>query len=185
MSKIDELLAKLRHVFNNLPKSYKTLLKTDDVHITHFENGGQFWYRGIKNYLDGLTLENYLQVKEKIEIDINTDGLPLFRSSKKKFWPILRHLVGTKNEPFVIAIYFGNSDPNNVQEFLQYFVNEADNLITNGYIRNERTYDFLIRHYILDAPAKELIKCCIGHNGYASCEKCTVWGERFDHRHVC
>ncbi|KMQ84294.1 hypothetical protein RF55_18030 [Lasius niger] len=43
MSKIDELLAKLQPVFNNLPKSYKTLLKTDDdIHITHFENGGQF-----------------------------------------------------------------------------------------------------------------------------------------------
>lgn len=107
MSKIDELLAKLRPVFNNLPKSYKTLLKTDDVHITQVENGGQFWYRGIQHYLDGLNLENYLQVKGKIEIDINTNGLPLFRSSKKKFWPILGHLIGTKNEPFIIAIFLG------------------------------------------------------------------------------
>jgi len=184
MSKIDELLAKLRPVFNNLPKSYKSLLKTSNVHITQFENGGQFWYRGIRNYLDGLNLTDYLQIKEKIEIDINTDGLPLFRSSKKKFWPILGYLVGTRNEPFVIAIYFGNSDPNNVQEFLQDFINEVENLMTNGYIQNERIYDFVIRHYVLDASARELIKCCIGHNGYASCEKCTVWGERVDHRRI-
>ncbi|XP_029172836.1 uncharacterized protein LOC114941846 [Nylanderia fulva] len=183
MSKIDELLAKLQPVFNNLPKCYKTLLKIDDdIHITHFENRGQFWYRGIKNYLDGLNLKKYLQVKQKIEIDINTDGLPLFRSSKKKFWPILGHLVGTKNYPFIIAIYFGNSDPNNVKEFLQDFVTEVDNLISNGYVRYGKTFIFLIRHYILDAPARELIKCCIGHNGYASCEKCTVWGERLDYR---
>ncbi|EFN72440.1 hypothetical protein EAG_00337, partial [Camponotus floridanus] len=104
------------------------------------------------------------------------------RSSKKKFWPILGHLVGTKNEPFVIAIYFGTSDPSDIEEFLQDFVNEAKNLINNGYVRNQRTYDFFIRHYILDAPARELIKCCIGHNAYASCEKCTVWGERSDNR---
>ncbi|XP_036143277.1 uncharacterized protein LOC118645707 [Monomorium pharaonis] len=182
MSKIDELIAKLRLVFHNLPKSYKTLLKTDDVYITRFENGGQFWYRGIQNYLDGLILRDYLQVNRKIEIDVNCDGFPLFRSSKKKFWPILRHLVATKNEPFIIAIYFGNSDSNNIQEFLQDFINEAENLTTNGYIRNERTYNFVIRHYVLDAPARELIKCCIGHNGYASCKKCTVWGERLDYK---
>jgi len=118
MSKIDELLAKLQPVFNNLLKSYKTLLKTDDdIHITHFENREQFWYRGVKNYLDGLNLKKYLQVKQKIKIDINTDGLPLFRSSKKKFWPILGHLVGIKNYPFIIAIYFGNSYPNNARVF--------------------------------------------------------------------
>ncbi|XP_025268961.1 uncharacterized protein LOC112639390 [Camponotus floridanus] len=92
------------------------------------------------------------------------------------------HLVGTKNEPFVIAIYFGTSDPSDIEEFLQDFVNEAKNLINNGYVRNQRTYDFFIRHYILDAPARELIKCCIGHNAYASCEKCTVWEERSDNR---
>lgn len=183
MSKIDELLAWLRPVFPNLPKSYKTLLGTaDNINIINFRNGGQFWYKGIKDNLDGFILEEYLQRKEKIEIDINTDGLPLFRSSKKKFWPILGHLVGTKNEPFVIAIYFGTSDPSDIEEFLQDFVNEAKNLIDNGYVRNQRTYDFFIRHYILDAPARELIKCCIGHNAYASCEKCTVWGERSDNR---
>lgn len=183
MSKIGELLAWLRLVFPNLPKSYKTLLGTpDNINIINFRNGGQFWYRGIKANLDRFILEEYLQTKGKIEIDINTDGLPLFRSSKKKFWPILVHLVGTKNESFVIALYFGKSDPSDVEEFLQDFVNETGNLINNGYVQNQRTYDFFIRHYVLDAPARELIKCCIGHNAYASCEKCTVWGERSANR---
>jgi len=45
------------------------------------------------------------------------------------------------------------------------------------YMQNERPYDFVIRHYVLDVPARDLIKCCIGHNGFASCEKCTVWRE--------
>ncbi|CAL1685157.1 unnamed protein product [Lasius platythorax] len=86
MSKIDELLAWLHPMFPNLPKSYKTLLETpDNINIINFRNGGQFWYRGIKNNLDGFILEEYLQTKGKIEIDINTDGLPLFRSSKKSF----------------------------------------------------------------------------------------------------
>lgn len=135
--------------------------------------------------MDRFILEEYLQTKGKIEIDINTNGLPLLRSSKKKFWLILGHLVETKNEPFVIAINFGKSDPSDVEEFLQDFVNKAENLIDNGYVRNQRTYDFFIRHYILDAPARELIKCCIGHNAYASCEKCTVWeNDRLIDKHI-
>lgn len=122
-------------MFNYLPRSYKILLGTPRfINITHFENGGQFWYRGIKNNLDVFILEEYLHRKEKIEIDINADGLPLFRSCKKKFWPILGHLVGTENELFVIAIYFGKSDPDNIEEFLTDFVNEAENLIMNGYV---------------------------------------------------
>lgn len=178
MTKIDNLLIKLRPVFRNLPKSYKTLLKTPRaIRITPCYNGGQMWYRGIKNNLDAFILEEYLQMKVKIEIDVNMDGLPLFRSSKKKFWPILGCLVGAKNEPFVIAIYFGKSNPNNVEEFLEDFVTEAEYLINNGYTRYGRNYGFIIRHYILDAPARELVKCYIGHGGYASCEKCTICGE--------
>ncbi|EFN66367.1 hypothetical protein EAG_05794, partial [Camponotus floridanus] len=62
MSKIDELLAWLRPVFPNLPKSYKTLLGTsDNINIINFRNGGQFWYKGIKDNLDGFILEEYLQ----------------------------------------------------------------------------------------------------------------------------
>lgn len=36
----------------------------------------------------------------------------------------------------------------------------------------------------MDTPARAFIKCCIGHCGYASCEKCTVWGTRANNRTV-
>lgn len=110
------------------------------------------------------------------------DGLPLFKNSKKKFWPILGHLVDTENEPFIIALYLGKQDPRNPEEFLNDFINEVENLQENGYISNGETYQFEIRNYILDAPARSLVKCTISHSGYASCEKCTVIGQYVEGR---
>lgn len=69
------------------------------------------WYKGNKRNLDSMQMEQYLRTYDKVVIDINIDGLPLFKSSKAKFWPILGHLTMTKNAPFVIAIYFGKTDP--------------------------------------------------------------------------
>jgi len=38
-------------------------------------------------------------------------------------------------------------------------------------------YPFSASNFILDAVARSFAKCCIGHAGYAACEKCTVFGE--------
>ncbi|XP_071581480.1 uncharacterized protein [Temnothorax nylanderi] len=183
MSKLDDLLQRLSRGFPSLPRSYKTLLGNPNVTIDNFDEN-YFWYRGIKKNLDCYLLDEYLRVNNEIQIDINVDGLPLFRKSKKKFWPILGKLVGTKNEPFIIGIHFGKHDPDDVEKFLFDFINEADGLLNNGYLRDDRTYPFSIRHYIFDAPARSLVKRCIGHCGYASCEKCTVWGIRANNRTV-
>lgn len=43
-------------------------------------------------------------------------------------------------------------------------------------------YSFVIRNFILDASARSLVKCCIGHGG--SYEKCTVIGETVHSRRV-
>lgn len=183
MSKLDDLLQRLSRRFFNLPKSYKTLLSNPNINIDNL-NDGHFWYMGIKENLDSFLLDEYLKINGKIQIDINIDGLPLFRKSKKKFWPILGKLVDARNEPFIIGIYFGKHDPDDIDKFLLDFINEADELCNNGYLRNDRTYPFSIRHYIFDAPARSFIKCSKGHCGYASCEKCIVWGTRVNNRTV-
>ncbi|KYN08153.1 hypothetical protein ALC62_00868, partial [Cyphomyrmex costatus] len=166
-----------------IPKSYKTLLSTPkNLQIREFNDGSQIWYKGIKKNLNAIQLEQYLHVHAKIVIDINIDGLPLFKSSKMKFWPILGYLIKTKNDPFIIAIYFGRKDPQDLNTFLIEYVDEVEDLHNNGYIFNNKRYSFQIRHYICDAPARSFVKCCIGHCGYASCEKCTVIGEWFEDR---
>lgn len=86
-------------------------------------------------------------------------------------------MVNTENEPFIICLYFGDHDPVDVHSYLYEVVNEVEDLLENGYIRDGSTYPFMIRNYILDAPARSLVKCCVSHGGYGACEKCTCVGE--------
>lgn len=128
-----------------------------------------------------MNLDKYLQNFNEILIDINIDGLPLFKSSSIRFWPILGKLVKSKNEPFIIAIFKGNQDPD-MNDLLNDFVKEMIDLRRNGYVRNGTNYRLSIRHYILDAPARSKVKCCIEHGGYCACEKCEVVGDYIDNR---
>ncbi|KYN01124.1 hypothetical protein ALC62_08079 [Cyphomyrmex costatus] len=178
--KLDDLLIKLHPAFPNLPLSYKTLLHTPGINLVPV-NGGQLWYKGIAFNLNCMNLQEYLARFHEIIIDVNIDGLPLHKSTSVRFWPILGRLVKTKNEPFIIALFKGKIDPT-VQDFLEPFVREVDNLLQNGYTHNNIAYQFSIRHYILDAPARAKVKCCIEHGGYCACEKCEVVGEWIDNR---
>jgi len=49
---------------------------------------GEFVYLGIKTGLIGC-IDLKVHEKEIIYLHINTDGVPLFKSSAKVFWPIL------------------------------------------------------------------------------------------------
>ena len=97
------------------------------------------------------------------------------------FWPRLGRLVGTKNEPFIIAIFFGKEDPE-TPVLLNEFAAEVRHLENNGYNYNGVNYEFSIRYYICDAPARAKMKCIIEHGGYFACEKCEVEGEWIDNR---
>lgn len=104
MRKLNSLLAKLKPLFPNIPLSYKTLLDTpSSIQIIHI-NRGQLWYKSITANLNSMNLENYLKFYGKIVIDVNVDGLPLFKSSREHFWPLLGRLVGATNQPFVISL---------------------------------------------------------------------------------
>lgn len=55
-------------------------------------------------------------------------------------------------------------------------------LLREGYSVNDVVCPFHVRHYILDAPARAFVKCCVRHNTYCSCEKCCVHGEYIANR---
>lgn len=56
------------------------------MEISH-AGGGQFWYNGLGKNLK--TVFQSLNKNMSIALMFNVDGLPLFGSSKKCFWPIL------------------------------------------------------------------------------------------------
>lgn len=75
-----------------LPKDSRTFMKTPrKLEITEVSNG-KLWYHGIRK-----CLENVMPIIHRndfITMDFSFDGLPIFKSSKVQFWPMLFSLQG-------------------------------------------------------------------------------------------
>ncbi|KAK3918582.1 Protein ANTAGONIST OF LIKE HETEROCHROMATIN PROTEIN 1 [Frankliniella fusca] len=182
--KVDELLAGLNVLFPQLTKCHKVLLKCP-IQDEGFVNIGEglFWYKGIaENLRERLTAE-YLLAHDEIVVDINIDGLDLFKSSQISFWPILGCLKGQRT-PFIIACYCGVGHPSDLEIFMQKFIQESNNLQDNGFEFANTPFPFKLDNFILDAPARALVKCCTGHCSKVACEKCTIVGVRKYNRTV-
>lgn len=109
--KLDNLLLRLNPIFPTLPKSYKTLLRTPNhLDISVLPDGSMLWYKRIVRNLDAMLLDEYLNKYGNIIIDVNMDGLPITKSTRLKFWPVLGRLVHTDNDPFLIGLYVGERD---------------------------------------------------------------------------
>lgn len=78
--------------FCYLPKDSRTLMKTPThVDIRNLSQG-QMWYRGISLCL--FQIFQKLDSDISIYLDFNFDGVPLFESSSKCFWPIIGSVRG-------------------------------------------------------------------------------------------
>lgn len=75
-----------------LPSDSRALLKTPRNVSVIDMCGGKYWHGGLKSNIEKL----FTGIKENIAIKLsfNVDGLPLFKSSKITFWPILAHVFG-------------------------------------------------------------------------------------------
>ncbi|XP_067206741.1 uncharacterized protein [Linepithema humile] len=183
--KVNSLLSLLHKVHPELPKTYVSLLNTPKTTTVFEIDNGHMWHKGIKRNLDIFLTQEYLDTHGRIRLNINIDGLPLDKCGKLNFWPILGSLADKTCEPFIISVYFGiESKPSTLEQFLQEFINEMEELSLNGFQFNDHIYDVSIYNFICDAPARSFVKCIIGHNGLFSCEKCEIEGEWYHNRMV-
>ncbi|XP_076294813.1 uncharacterized protein LOC143215984 [Lasioglossum baleicum] len=184
---INDLLPILhRPIPNNIPIDARNLLKTCRKKIvTKAIEAGHYYHFGLKNSI--LNLVRFVDISfinnNIIEININIDGLPLSKSSTSQVFPILCSLTGYINVEMV-GIYHGYEKPKDINNFLYDFVEEAKDLINNGFLINEQHFHLHIKSFICDAPAKSSIKYVKGHTGYHSCTKCCIEGDFIDNR-VC
>lgn len=87
----------LLHILNSagisdLPKDYRTLLNTPiNVQITDVA-GGRMWYNGLSHSLQKCLFN--IDKNTEILLNFNIDGLPLYKSSKQNFYPILTSIHG-------------------------------------------------------------------------------------------
>lgn len=102
-------------------------------------------------------------------------------NSNKQFWPILGLVEEDKTkQPFVIALYLGSKKTENVNLFLESFVNEYGKLKLEGVDVIGKCVDIKISNFVCDASARAFVKNIKAHNAYHGCEKCTqegTWAE--------
>ena len=113
-----------------------------------------------------------------LKIQINIDGIPLFKSSFLQFWPFLGMLMETKNklEPFVIGVFKGTSKPKDLVLYLSTFVEEMKILKTKSFIYNDEVYNVEVINVVGDAQARFFVKQVKTCAGYSGCDKCTQSG---------
>lgn len=182
---VTALLSILRkHGFDNyLPKICKTLLKTPRNTNVRRVAPGEYFHNGLR-----LGIMAFLQKSQddvdSVEVQISIDGLPISNSSTNQLWPILGSVLSSPCDIFVIGCYFGSTKPNDCNEFLRDFVDEAKILVTEGLEYEGKHISVSIHSLIADAPAKSFIIATKGHTGYFSCVKCTTQGE-YIHGRMC
>lgn len=185
-----ELLNILRNSLdtNNIPKDSRTLLKFDNRLKKDIlsVSPGQYYHFGLKEgvliFLKNHSVDND-ETYKVLKVALNIDGLPLTKSSCSQFWPILALIENCSFcKPFPIAVYQGNSKPNDANNFLEALVNEIKGLSSNRLSYNKVNFTIKISKLLCDAPAKAFVLNVKNHNSYSGCTKCKVEGDYINHR---
>lgn len=185
---LGKLLTILSKDHPTLPKDPRTLLKTVTCVKTTELSGGVYHHSGIESgILSQLLVSPELQKLTSVSMQVNVDGLPLFKSSNAQFWPVLgliEQYVGNVQQnklPFVIGLYYGKKKPSSLH-FLNPFVEEALRLEMEGVLFEGRALPFKISTFICDAPARALVRNVKSHSGYYGCDKCVQKGVHYENR---
>lgn len=188
-----DLLKILNNYYDSsLPIDARALLKTEISNVSiplRDVLPGKYYHFGITN-----GIKNHYKIENNhnnnlIKLVIGIDGLPLTKSSKSTFWPILCYIRPYSNIVFPIGIYWGYDKPSDSNDFLHDFYNEIKYLINNGIeIKNKSGIltkkQIIIDTFCCDVPAKSFILKTKGHSGFFSCFRCCTEGE-FLNRRVC
>ncbi|XP_032690053.1 uncharacterized protein LOC116853208 [Odontomachus brunneus] len=114
-----------------------------------------------------------LQTPRRVELQRNGEGSMWYKGC----------LIG-EAVPFIIGVWHGFGKADSINAFLTDFIHEVDELALNGYNFHGSRFPFKIGNYILDAVARQYVKCISSHNSVYACEKCTVRGARFRNREI-
>lgn len=180
---LSALLSILRIYFPFLPKDGRSLLKTKTDYKVEMLAGGSFHYFGIVNVVQRKFTRLLSSFPEGYEflLQLNFDGLPLFKSSSIQFWPILGKLPRLSKKPFVIALFCGTAKPKTLSDYLKHVVQELKSIST-GFVCQGKSFLLKVCSVICDAPARAFIKGIKSHTGYYGCDKCLQRGIYTNHR---
>ncbi|XP_065651981.1 uncharacterized protein LOC136079708 isoform X1 [Hydra vulgaris] len=174
---INELLSILKnHGPKDLSIDSRTLLKSP----RHVESLPLGISNGVSRLLD--SYKGNVNDLNTISLVVNIDGLPLFKSSNTRLWPILCSFSGLS--PFFVAVCCGTHKPDPVSDFINDFLEEYSGLNEDGLNFNGHLFQVKLKYLCNDAPARAMLKSIKPHNGYNSCKRCIVEGEYKENRVV-
>lgn len=138
-----------------LPVDPRTLLQTPrNVGIK--EN--KYWYRGLKIALQKM-LETTATPPDDLSLKFNVDGISVSKSSAMECWPILIEIDELSQiPPEIIGVYCGEGKPKNLESYLREFVDEFNDLLSNGLFHNQRNFKVKLKCFVADSPARALLK---------------------------
>lgn len=144
---------------NIMPADPRTLLNTPrQIVIRTLDYNGLYWHQGLHFCIEKL-LRNLQHVPSTISLNINVDGLPVYKSSKQEFWPILVNIHELPTvKPMVVGIYSGYGKPKTVQDFLNPLVTELEQILKYGLMIKGFKLSISVRCFICDSPARAFIK---------------------------
>lgn len=168
------------------PIDARTLLKTNVKCIRKIVEPGYYIHIGLEKQLLK-NCSNYLKNVNTFKLLINIDGLPLFKNSLDQVYPILCTVVSIpelRHKVIPAGIYYGKEKPKNLDDYLQDFIIEVNNLIEHGLFFQNHTTILDAIYFVCDALAKSYILGTVSHTGYSSCTRCTVRGVTSNNRRV-
>ena len=174
----------LRPDFKDNLNYYRTRQKENQENIEDIYDG-QVFKSFLRRVVEPLNLERFLAFMW------NTDGIAVFKSSKFSIWPfflsnvLLPPELRFRRENVILAgLWFGKSKPN-ANLFLDEFLPETERLKAGvpfhfPNVNRPLVYRGFIICGTCDTPAKSLFLSMVSHNGFQSCPRCKVYGEKSD-----
>ena len=155
---------------DDLPADSRTLTKRPrNINVDQ----GESVYSGIEDSLRNIHTDNL--TSEMLQLKIGIDGVPIHKDGKKmQLWPIL--IATEEIPPLVVALWYGETKPSSIHDFLHKFLEELQRPRNTGLIIKQRQFFVSIKCFICDAPARAFVKQIKYHNGRQSCERCQIVG---------
>ncbi|KAF0689181.1 Uncharacterized protein FWK35_00037435, partial [Aphis craccivora] len=185
-SVLDDLLFSLSkfHYFKNLPKDSRTLLHTPVKTVLKNIKGGVYYHFGISNQIKYL-MKLKQDLPPKLLLVIGIDGLPITKNPASQLWPILGYFTNLgieKPRVFIIGAHYGQSKPDDSNEYLKDFVNELCILNDVGITIEGKKINVVLKAIICDSPAKAFVLNIHHHTAKNSCLRCHTIGKYENNR---
>ena len=151
----------------------------DGDHICDIQDG--LMYQKLVD--DGLLSDN-----RNLSLLWNTDGVPIFKSSKFSIWPVLCSInempMKLRRENILLtALWFGDKKPD-MNIYLKPFIDECNNLSSTGFKWNLNNRTVVSRVFCLactvDSVARPMLQKFIQFNGFYGCCFCKHTGDYVD-----